>query len=120
MKKFYRELLSSYKIKPYKEGFLLGTDTVYFGADSKTSFYIKPIDDYFEISDLGQTLSYLNSNTDIDSYREKISFFLKRFGAILYRGEIKSTLPPYESGQTVRCLNNFIFTVGLIANIDLI
>jgi len=120
MKDFYRELLSSYKVKPHGEGFILSTDIMYFGADHTFSFYIKHSDDCFIISDRGQTLSYLRENLDVDNLSAKIMDLLRRFGAVLDKGEIKAILPSYESNQTIRCLHNFIFTVGLIANIDLI
>ena len=120
MKNFYRELLSSYKIKPHKDGFILGTDIMYFGADHTFSFYIEPSGESFIISDQGQTISYLRENIDINRYKDRIMDLLKRFDAIYDRGEIKSILPSYKSNQTIRRLNNFILTVGLIANIDLI
>ena len=120
MKNFYRELLSSYKIRRYEDGFLITTDIIYFGADERASFYVKPLGDFFVVSDLGQTLSYLSKNADIEHYRAKIGDLLRRFDAVLDQGEIRAVLPPFESKNTIRRLNNFIFTTGLIANIDLI
>ncbi len=120
MKDFYRELLSSYRVKRHKDGFILYTDIMYFGADHTFSFFIKHSDNQLIISDQGQTLSYLRENVDIGKLQAKITDFLRRFGAVLDRGEIKATLPSYESKQTIRCLHNYLFTVGLIAYIDLI
>lgn len=120
MKDFYRELLSSYRVKRHKDGFILYTDIMYFGADHTFSFFIKNSDGLLIISDQGQTLSYLRENTDISKLQAKIADLLRRFGAVLDQGEIKASLPSYESKQMIRCLHNYLFTVALIANIDLI
>ena len=120
MKDFYRELLSSYKLKADNGGFILYTDITYFGAEEPASFYIEKSEDGFLISDKGQTLSYLKSNIDSSRYKQKILDLTRRFGAVIDGNEIKASLPPLETNQTVRALHNFIMTVGIIANIDLI
>ena len=120
MKDFYRALLSSYKVKPYRDGFLLSADIMYVGADRKFSFYIKKEGDGFLISDRGETLSFLRENADASRYALKIYDIATRFEAMLDGGEILMVLPSYESGQTIRCLHKYLLVVGIIANIDII
>ena len=119
MEEFVKHLRESYSVREYEDGFIVTTPILYRFADHTFSFFIKKTGDCgFIITDLGQTLDYLNECFDPEPYMDKIQAICKYFSITLENDVFTGQIASYETNQAMRTFHMFIGAMNMIANID--